>query len=76
MNPPSYKKTKHISKFGFVKNELRGYDDSKLIKPPKKLVDHYYWLRDDSRENKKILSIIDQENDYTDHILKHDLSLR
>jgi oligopeptidase B len=76
MNPPSYKKTKHISKFGFVKNELRGYDDSKLIKPPKKLVDHYYWLRDDSRENKKILSIIDQENDYTDHILKHDQPLK
>ncbi|KAD4385001.1 hypothetical protein E3N88_25169 [Mikania micrantha] len=56
--------------------------DSKIVHPPvaKKVkhelqmfgdvrVDHYYWLRDDSRSNPEMLDYIRQENAYTDFIM-------
>ena len=33
-------------------------------------IDYYYWLRDDKRKNKKILSYLKQENKYTDQWFK------
>ena len=42
-------------------------------KIPKKLVSHgdiridnYYWLRDDSRANKEVISYLEKENKYTE----------
>ena len=30
-------------------------------------IDNYYWIRDDSRKNKKMLSYLKSENDYADY---------
>ena len=43
-----------------------------------KRIDYYYWLRDDSRKDKKILNYLKSENDYTSNWFKKrgiDLSL-
>lgn len=56
-------------KFGLVKDELRGTDQSKLINPPIELDDWYHWLRDDSRTEPKVLEYIQKENAYTDEIM-------
>ena len=67
---PNIEKHYHVTKFGRIENELRGYNEEKLINPPIKLLDKYYWLRDDSRTNKKVLAAIEKENQYTDSIMK------
>ncbi|MGP1939497.1 MAG: hypothetical protein ACTS8U_03245, partial [Arsenophonus sp. ET-DL9-MAG3] len=33
-------------------------------------IDNYYWLRDDTRKNKKIIKYLIQENQYTNTVLK------
>ncbi len=75
-NYPIVNKHPHITKFGKIDKELRGYNLDKLIDPPVELEDNYYWLRDDSRENEKILSVIHNENEYADNIMKHGQTLK
>ena len=41
-----------------IKKKLVSHDDERI--------DYYYWLRDDERKNKSILSYLKQENKYTD----------
>ncbi|MGP1929584.1 MAG: oligopeptidase B, partial [Arsenophonus sp. ER-BJ3-MAG3] len=39
-------------------------------------IDNYYWLRDDTRKNKKIIKYLIQENQYTNTVLKSGISLK
>ena len=47
------------------------------IKPHKfevhgeKIVDNYFWLRDDSRKNPEVISYLEAENEYTKSMMKH-----
>ena len=59
------KKIPYKVKFGKVKNEYRGNDESKLISPPIELLDNYYWMRDDNKNNSEILEHIENENKHT-----------
>ena len=59
------KKIPYTVKFGKVKNEYRGNDESKLISPPIELLDNYYWMRDDNKNNSEILEHIENENKHT-----------
>ncbi len=61
--------------FGNVPDgKLRGSEEL-IANPPFSHIDNYFWLRDDSRTNQEVLSIINQENAYTKSILEphHDL---
>lgn len=69
MNPPVIEKICSKRKFGFVNDEFRGNDLSKLINPPIELNDNYNWIRDDSRKSEKVLSHIKKENEYTNYIM-------
>ncbi|MFP3014619.1 MAG: S9 family peptidase [Arsenophonus sp.] len=39
-------------------------------------IDNYYWLRDDMRKNKKIIKYLNEENKYTNLVLKSGSTLR
>ncbi len=39
-------------------------------------IDNYYWLRDDTRKNKKIIKYLTKENQYTNTVLKSGIVLR
>ncbi|MGP1927523.1 MAG: S9 family peptidase [Arsenophonus sp. NC-LC2-MAG3] len=39
-------------------------------------IDNYYWLRDDTRKNKKIIKYLTEENQYTNTVLKSGIVLR
>lgn len=39
-------------------------------------IDNYYWLRDDTRKNKKIIKYLTEENQYTNTVLKSGTALR
>ncbi len=39
-------------------------------------VDNYYWLRDDSRQNKKVLAYLAEENRYTEQVMQPYQALR
>ena len=67
---PKIVKKPFITKFGNVKNELRGYEKDKLINPPIEVLDNYYWLRDDNRRDIEVLELIKDENRYTDDIVR------
>lgn len=69
MSIPQAEKIYSKRRFGLVEGELRGTDQSKLMNPPVELDDYYHWLRDDSRTNSKVISHINKENAWTDHIL-------
>lgn len=56
-------------KFGFVKGELRGTNLTKLINPPIEIEDNYYWIRDNTRYNPKVLQHIQNENEWTDYVM-------
>ena len=64
---------KHIVKFGECGDPSRGED---LMNPPEELEDYYYWLRDDSRSNEKVLSFLRNENDYTEKIMESNKELK
>lgn len=38
-------------------------------------IDNYYWLRDDSRKNKEIKKLLNEENKYTNSILQKNIKL-
>ena len=44
--------------------------NKKLVAHNDERIDYYYWLRDDKRKNKAILSYLKQENKYTDQWFK------
>ena len=41
-------------------------DPYKLSQHGDERVDNYYWLRDDSRTNKEVISYLEEENKYTE----------
>ena len=53
--------------FGNIDNPLRG---TNLIDPPIIHEDKYNWIRDDSRTEKKVLDFLNNENEYTRHIME------
>jgi oligopeptidase B len=55
--------------FGKVPDDKFRGQEELLANPPFSHIDNFFWLRDDSRTNKEILQIINQENCYTDCIL-------
>lgn len=57
--------------FGLVDGQNRGLN---LMNPPITLEDNYHWLRSDSRDDQKVLSYLEEENNYTKQIMsKHKL---
>ena len=70
------KKIEYIQKFGAVKNEFRGSNTDKLMNPPIEVTDNYHWIRDDERKNQDVLDLINNENKYSDDILKNHQDLK
>ena len=60
---PIAKKIDTTVKFGKIKGENRGNNP---INPPLEKIDPYYWMRDDSRSDKEILSHLKLENKFTE----------
>ncbi len=58
VNMPVAERISHKVKFGNVGDSKRG---DNLIDPPIELEDFYYWIRDDKRENKKVLDYLNNE---------------
>ena len=68
MQPPIAER--HSKDVFFGKEPGKNKGKSKyLIYPQISKKDYYYWLRDDDRENKKVLKYLEDENKYTDHVL-------
>ena len=65
-NMPIPERIAHKTKFGNVDN-TRGEN---TMEPPIELVDHYHWMRDDDRKNKKVIEHLTLENSYTDFVMK------
>lgn len=67
MEPPIAERHPHDVKFG--KEDGKNKGNSKfLMNPPIVKKDYYYWMRDDSRKNKKVIKYLEDENDYCDSI--------
>lgn len=76
---PIPKKEEYITQFGRVKDytvdapsayEFRGNDIDKLINPPLCVKDNYHWMRDNERTNQEVLDHINNENTFTETIMK------
>ncbi|KAJ1627515.1 prolyl oligopeptidase [Pavlovales sp. CCMP2436] len=66
--PPIAPRRPHIVKLGKVAGEDRGEHASD---PPKELVDDFFWLRDDKRQNPEVLAHLHAENAYTEAMTSH-----
>lgn len=83
---PVPKKEEYFTQFGKVKDvtfsssisvyEFRGNDIDKLIDPPIYVKDDYHWMRDNQRTNKEVLDHINNENTYTETIMKEHEELK
>ena len=75
---PVPKKEEYITKFGASTSvdEFRGNEIDKLMNPPLCIKDNYYWMRDDNRTNKDVLDHINNENTYTETIMKEHEQLK
>ncbi len=83
---PIPKKEEYFTQFGKVKDEtlgsstnvyeFRGNDVDKLIDPPIYVKDDYHWMRDNQRTNKEVLDHINNENTYTETIMKEHEELK
>lgn len=67
MKCPIIKKQKHRQIFGVTNND----SNSNFISPPIFLEDDYFWLRDDNRTNKDVLSVLENENKFTNYKMKN-----
>lgn len=67
-SPPTAKRVPHKVKIGKVAGENRGANP---MEPAIELNDDYFWLRDDSRTDKEILGLLQEENAYTEEQTKH-----
>ena len=66
MQYPEIKKKQSNQLFGNAGKD-RGQE---LINPPLVLEDDYYWLRDDKRKDEEILSILNNENKFTEGVME------
>jgi protease II len=66
--PPIAPRRPHIVKIGKVDGEDRGPD---VFDPPIEIVDDFFWLRDDKREDKEVLAHLAAENTFTDARTAH-----
>ena len=64
---PVADRIKHVVKFGDVNDPQRGQN---LMNPPREMEDYYYWMRDDSRTSTKVIEHLNNENNYTERIMK------
>ena len=71
MEPPIAERRPYKVSIGNVANENRGTNIDKLIDPVIFHDDDLYWLRDDSRENEEILSLLRKENEYYEYKTNH-----
>ena len=63
------KKVPHQIKFGYVgDDEDRGENP---MNPPRVRIDHYHWLRDETRKNKEVLDYLNSENKYCKESMSH-----
>ena len=68
-------KSEHYVRFGKSPANIESkFDESKYMDPPIMLRDDYYWLRDDSRTNKKVLDVLKSENELVETIMVSDSS--
>jgi oligopeptidase B len=68
LEAPIAEKIQFNVKFGKILGENRG--SGNLMDPVLEQNDNYYWMRDDTRQNQKLLEHIKKENDYFNYILK------
>ncbi len=61
---PQPERVEHEVHFGAILDQNVG-DTSKAMKPPISVTDDYFWMRDDSRTDKKVLKHLKRENAYT-----------
>jgi oligopeptidase B len=64
---PVADRIKHVVKFGDVNDPQRGQN---LMNPPREMEDYYNWMRDDSRTSTKVIAHLNNENDYTEKMMK------
>lgn len=64
IKPPQAERINHLVHFGNLKDQNVG-DVSKAMDPPQSVPDNYFWLRDASRSDKKVLKHLRNENRYT-----------
>ncbi len=62
LQPPVAARIPTTLKLGRIAGEERGEG---AMDPPIDWIDPYYWLRDDTRKNEKVLSYLREENKYT-----------
>ncbi|GAB5362290.1 hypothetical protein AAMO2058_000784500, partial [Amorphochlora amoebiformis] len=71
-DPPIPKKVPHEILFGAVSGEEKERGGPKeLIVPPKTIKDPYFWIRDDDRKRKDVISHLEAENAYTNYMTHH-----
>ena len=58
----------HTLVAGRVENENRGPNPAD---PPIKWIDPYFWMRDDKRNDPRVIAHLNRENSYFDHKTKH-----
>ncbi len=64
-NIPIPERIAHITQFGNVDN-TRGEN---TMDPLVELEDHYHWMRDDNRKDKKVIDHLTLENSYTEYVM-------
>jgi oligopeptidase B len=63
-------KSEHCVHFGKTPANIGSkFDESKYMDPPITTIDEYYWLRDDSRTNEKVLNMLNSENELVEKIM-------
>ncbi|KAJ8609695.1 hypothetical protein CTAYLR_009386 [Chrysophaeum taylorii] len=73
IRPPVARREAQEVLFGAVPGENRG---TRPMTPPRRLVDEYYWMRDDKRESPEVLEHLRLENAHTDAKTQHLGALR
>ena len=62
ISPPVARRVPHTVSFGRVAGENRG---TSPMEPAIELNDDFFWIRDDTRKNEKVLGLLREENAYT-----------
>ena len=76
MSYPKVNKIPYTVNFGNIDDKFRGSNITSLADPIISHNDDYFWIRDDSRTNQKVLDLIKEENDYTNSIMQSNIELQ
>jgi oligopeptidase B len=73
LQPQPIEKISHDVTFGRTKSTYcigSEFDESEYMDPPIKSKDNYFWLRDDSRKNPKVIDLLNFENELVDKLME------